>query len=272
MKTSRDGGLIDLDDRSRVRARHPLLIAHRGGVITPSSPENSLAAIRLAAAHGYDMVELDVQQAGDGHPVMFHGREGNLLTSCGVDASVRDLTSDELSAIRYRASDEPIAALSQGLSLCRSLELGVMLDFKTFGDSIGSETFFATIGLLLREHDLGGAVLTWNHPLEQKYLADTAMFPVSDHDLHQVTGGRTISLEGQYWIGRAHDLSRTTVQALRQSGALTFAAINTFHYPIHAHIDLARQDLERLLAAGIDGFQIDSIYEHLFEGSRSGGR
>ncbi len=267
---SRDGRLIDLVYGSRVQVRRPLIIAHRGGVITRSTPENSLAAIRLAAAHGYDMVELDVQQARDEKPVMFHDWEGNLLTSCGVDVCIRDLTSDELSAIRYRASDEPIASLSQGLSLCRSLDLGVMLDIKASRDLLGSETFFGAIGRLVREHDLKGAVLTWDHPLERKYLADTAMFPVSDEDLQHVTGGRPASLDGQYWFGPARDLSTMIARALQRNGALVFAAINTFGYPPHAHIELARHDVERLLAAGVDGFQIDSIYEDLFERFRSG--
>ena len=42
---------------------------------------------------------------------------GSLFTSCGVNACIADLTGDELLAIRYRATDEPIANLSQGLAL-----------------------------------------------------------------------------------------------------------------------------------------------------------
>ena len=41
--------LINLNDAAQVRERRPLLIAHRGGVITEKSPECSLAAIELAA-------------------------------------------------------------------------------------------------------------------------------------------------------------------------------------------------------------------------------
>jgi hypothetical protein len=37
-------------------------------------------------------------------------------------------------------------------------------------------------------------------------------------------------------------------------------SINTFHYPAHAQQSLARQDVRRLLAAGVEGFQIDSVY------------
>lgn len=57
--------LIDLTDRESLRVRKPILIAHRGGVITDMSPECSLASIRFAAQYGYDMVELDVQETAD---------------------------------------------------------------------------------------------------------------------------------------------------------------------------------------------------------------
>ncbi|HDL41600.1 MAG TPA: glycerophosphodiester phosphodiesterase family protein [Actinobacteria bacterium] len=271
MKTSKAGGLIDLGDRERVQERHPLLIAHRGGVITPTTPENSLAAIRLAADRGYDMVELDIRRAKDGEPVMFHDWEGNLLTSCGVRVAVRDLTRDEISATRYVGTDEPIAMLEQGLALCRSLELGVMLDIKSLGDTQDSETFLKTIGRLLREHDLSGAVLAWGHPLERRHLADTAMFPVSDEDTHQAIGGRPVSLDGQYWLGPAQHLSVTALQALQRRGVLVFAAINTFLYPVRAHVEPARHDIERFLDVGIDGFQIDSVYEDFFGTLHAGG-
>ena len=73
--------LIDLKDATQVRQRRPLLIAHRGGVITKKSPQCSLAAIRLAAESGYAMAELDVQHSRDGVPIVFH--DDGLLTACG---------------------------------------------------------------------------------------------------------------------------------------------------------------------------------------------
>ena len=80
-RLSRAKSLIDLNDTAQVRERRPLLIAHRGGVITERSPECSLAAIELAAESGYSMVELDVQSSLDGVPIVFHDR--SLLTACG---------------------------------------------------------------------------------------------------------------------------------------------------------------------------------------------
>jgi len=68
MKRQGDETLIDLQDGAAVRARAPLLIAHRGGVITPSTPENTLAALHLAGSQGYDMVELDVSRSNEPIP------------------------------------------------------------------------------------------------------------------------------------------------------------------------------------------------------------
>lgn len=94
MKAGTDEGLIDLADRARLTARRPLLVAHRGGAVGPGTPENSPAAMRLAAVHGYDLVELDVRQTKDGELFVFHGRAGNLLVDCGIDRTIQSLTRD----------------------------------------------------------------------------------------------------------------------------------------------------------------------------------
>jgi len=49
---------------------YPRLIAHRGGGAL--APENTLAAMRTAVAHGYTMVEYDVKLSADGVPVLLH--------------------------------------------------------------------------------------------------------------------------------------------------------------------------------------------------------
>ena len=262
MKYSPVDGLIDLRDGDCIRARSPLLVAHRGGVIASDAPENSLAAIRLAAAHRYDMVELDVREAKDGEPVLFHGSAGRgLLVDCGVESHLEDLTSARLRAIRYRASSECIATLADALALCASLELGVMLDVKA-GDC--SEGYLRRIAGLIQENGLGSATVTISHdPRVRAWLADVALFPVSDRGFRRVLDGETVSLHGQFWFGWAVRLSDEVVTSLQRNGAFIIVSINTFHYPAHARRSLAHQDIERLLAAGVEGFQIDSVYEDI---------
>ncbi len=253
---------IDVRDPDCIRERCPILVAHRGGVIGPGAPENSLAAIQLAAVDGYDMVELDVRMAKDGEPVLFHGTAGRgLSVDCGVEDSLEDLTSEELRQVRYRASDEPIATLADALALCASVKLGVMLDIK----QAGSEGYLGRISDLLREHDLGAATVTISgDPSVQQYLADQVLSPVSKKDYRRALHGHRVSLRGQFWFGWAAELPNEGVSRLQACGAFTLVSINTFHYPSHAHHALARQDIRRLLAAGADGFQIDSVYGDCF--------
>jgi glycerophosphoryl diester phosphodiesterase len=49
---------------------YPSVIAHRGG--GRLAPENTLAALRLGAAHGHTMFEFDVKLTGDGKPILMH--------------------------------------------------------------------------------------------------------------------------------------------------------------------------------------------------------
>ena len=71
VQNSKDSiNLIDFRNRQLIELQKPILIAHRGGVITEKTPECSLAAIRLAKQQGYAMVELDVQKSRDGIPIV----------------------------------------------------------------------------------------------------------------------------------------------------------------------------------------------------------
>ncbi len=262
MKHVQDG-VIDLRDQACIAARRPVLIAHRGGVIAANAPENSLGAIHLAAIHGYDMVELDVREASDGEAVLFHGSgTRGLWIDCGVPHFVEELTGDELVALRYRASTAHIATLAQALELCASLGLGVMLDIKA-GD--GSDRFFDRIAGLLRQHALTAAAVTISRdPKVCAALDGLALLPVCKEDEAHARSGEPVSLDGQFWFGWAAELPNEAVAALQRNGALVVVSINTFHYPAHAQQSLARQDIRRLLAAGVEGFQIDSVYGDCF--------
>lgn len=252
---------LDLRDVEVVRARRPLLIAHRGGVIAPDAPENSLAAIRGAAECGYDLVELDVIRPADDEPILFHDRAGTLLTNCGIDTPLAALTARELAAIRYRACDEPIATLAAALALCRQRGLGVMLDIKERGGSLITPGFVRRIAALLDEHGLTAATLVDSrHPLVREGLAGRALFSVAEEDCGRARQGAAVPLRGQFWFGLPEHLPDDAVPALQRNGALVIPAINTFRYPPHAHARLARDDIGRLRAAGVDGFQIDAIY------------
>ena len=83
------------------------------------------------------MVELDVQQTADGVPVVFH--DESLYTACGLNEEVGSLSVDEVTALKYRATDEQVTTLNAALSLCSQLRLGVMLDIS----ASGSESYYS---------------------------------------------------------------------------------------------------------------------------------
>jgi len=63
-------GATDLGDGPNTK---PLVIAHRGAPL--EAPENTMAAFRLAAARGADMLECDVQPTSDGTLVIMHDED-----------------------------------------------------------------------------------------------------------------------------------------------------------------------------------------------------
>lgn len=261
MKTHSDNSLINIRDREQINHRIPLLIAHRGGVVSSISPENSLAAIKLAGQSSYDMVELDIAEAKDSEPVLFHGWNGSLRLDTGLDAFVYELTSDELTKVRYRESDQCIASLSQALKLCKELNLGVMLDIKEF-DPQHTREFFLRIAELLIRDGLTNASLTFSqNPLGYKGLRDVIKFAISSDELKLFTNGKRNITKGRWWFALPDEVTRQMVIDLQESGSLVIVAINQFRYPAHAHEVLANKDIKRLIETSVDGLQIDSIYE-----------
>src|SRR3546814_12614827 len=84
---------------------YPEFIAHRGA--GRYAPENTLAAMRLGAQHGFRMMEYDVKLSRDGVPILMHD-DTVQRTSGGVG----------------NAADKPLAELAEidfeiGRASCR---------------------------------------------------------------------------------------------------------------------------------------------------------
>ena len=255
--------LIDLNDTAQVRERRPLLIAHRGGVITERSPECSLAAIELAAESGYSMVELDVQSSLDGVPIVFHDR--SLLTACDRPGRTSDYSASELLTVVYTGTSQKIISLEIAFRKCRALGLGVMLDLKH-----GQEDapFLDRVDQLITRCQLTTAAVSISGSVEARERLKYVMFRPTKEQLSLFNRGENVDLKGTFWFGLPRDLSSADVARLKACGAYVFPAINTFRYPKEGHRELARKDIERLVSAGVDGFQIDSIYSDLVTRSK----
>lgn len=89
---------------------YPRYVAHRGGGTL--APENTLAGMRVARAHGYAGVEFDVMLAADGVPVLMHDPEfGRTVAGRGTVATTSSAALARMDAGRWRGREfagEPV--------------------------------------------------------------------------------------------------------------------------------------------------------------------
>jgi glycerophosphoryl diester phosphodiesterase len=110
----------------------PQITAHRGA--SGDAPENTLAAIRLAAEQGATWVEIDVNISRDGVPVLHH--DDSISRCSDGDGLVIERSLDQLRQVdsgtwfdpAFRG--EPIATLDECLALCLELDLSINLEIK----------------------------------------------------------------------------------------------------------------------------------------------
>src|SRR3954454_17734914 len=99
---------------------YPRWIAHRGA--GKLAPENTLAAFRLGAAHGYRAFECDVKLSADGVPFLLHDATLERTTSRRGHASA--LSWSELARLDAgschgdRWAGEPVASFAAVAQFC----------------------------------------------------------------------------------------------------------------------------------------------------------
>jgi len=102
-----------------MRSPYPRIVAHRGG--GSLAPENTLAAIRLAASLGFRGVEFDVMLAGDGTPVLIH--DETLERTTGVKGEVALTPYQKLEKL-------DIPRFRDAARLCRELGVWANVEIK----------------------------------------------------------------------------------------------------------------------------------------------
>ena len=111
---------------------YPRWIAHRGA--GRLAPENTLAAFRLGAEHGYRMFECDAKLSRDGVPFLMHDASLERTTSghgIGGDHPWHDLAVlDAGSWHSRRFAGEPLASLSNAARFCRANDCLLNIEIK----------------------------------------------------------------------------------------------------------------------------------------------
>ncbi|XP_068102949.1 glycerophosphodiester phosphodiesterase 1 [Hyperolius riggenbachi] len=110
------------------------VIAHRGGA--HDAPENTLAAIRLAAENGATAVELDLEFTKDGVPILMHDDTVERTTDgtgrlCDLEfAEIRKLNPAAKHRLRHMYKDEKVPTLKEAVKECIKHNLVIYFDVK----------------------------------------------------------------------------------------------------------------------------------------------
>lgn len=101
---------------------YPRWIAHRGA--GKLAPENTLAALRLGARHGYRMAECDVKLSGDGVPFLLHDAALERTTNgSGLGGACSWQALSQLDAGSWHSrlyAGEPLPTLDNVARFCRA--------------------------------------------------------------------------------------------------------------------------------------------------------
>ncbi|XP_053550689.1 glycerophosphodiester phosphodiesterase 1 [Bombina bombina] len=120
------------------------VIAHRGG--GHDAPENTLAAIRMAAKNGATGVELDLEFTRDGIPILMHDETVERTTDgsgslSGLSYSdIRKLNAAAKHRLRHVYQEEKVPSLDEAVTECINLNLTIYFDVKGHADK-AAETF-----------------------------------------------------------------------------------------------------------------------------------
>jgi glycerophosphoryl diester phosphodiesterase len=123
---------------------HPLVLGHRGA--PREVPENTLRAFRLALEQGADGVELDVQPAADGVPVVIH--DPSLDRTTDRTGSLAELGWDEIAGAR--AGGEPVPRLEEAVAWAADAGAWLNVEVKSPGAEAAAVRAVRAAGLMER--------------------------------------------------------------------------------------------------------------------------
>ena len=232
----------------------PMWIAHRGA--GKLAPENTLAAFRLGASHGYRAFECDVKLSADGAPFLLHDATLNRTTSSiGIGSQKTWAELSRLDAGRWHSNlyaGEALPRLEAIASYCIANDFRLNLEIKpTPGDEIQTGRVVAATAASLW-------IQQAHKPLLSSFSAD-ALRAAKDAapDLP-----RALLLDKlpAGWFEVAQELKCSTV--ITHFSLMDAAVVARLHAAGQRAMVYTVNDADeakRLLALGIDGIITDAV-------------
>ena len=233
---------------------YPRWVAHRGA--GKLAPENTLAAFKLGASHGYRMFECDVKLSSDGVPFLLHDdtleRTTNGVGIAGLNTwqELQKLDAGSWHSSAYAA--EPIPSLDTIAAYCISHGFGLNIEIKptTGTDQLTGEVVAQHAARLWKDQTRK-PLLTSFKPDALQAAMDAALDLPRGLLLHELWTGclETGLMLGCQAIICNHKLWDTSSVTQAKS-----AGFKTLAYTVNDEVDV-----ERLLALKIDGLITDRV-------------
>ena len=233
---------------------YPRWIAHRGA--GKLAPENTLAAFRLGAVHGFRMFECDVKLSADGEPFLLHDADlGRTTSGQGVAGERRWDELSKLDAGSWHSppyAGEPLLRLEALARWLQANQLMVNLEIKP---SPGQEAL--TGAAVAREAArcwAGRAVM----PLLSSFSVEALQ--AAQHAVPELPRALLLETLRPTWLSEAADLQCVAVVVhhphwTREAIACAHGAdLKALTYTVNDH---DRADF--LWSAGLDGLITDAV-------------
>lgn len=237
------------------------LIAHRGGIVDQSHPENSPVSIQAAIDRGYWMIEVDIRATKDGEPVLQH--DPTFQRFYGVNRRIEDMTWNEVKQLRANPGGSHPIHFQEA---CRMVQgkIRLMLDIKT---STMPDLFYQNLAESMQRANLLQGAYLLGGDRWRKYFAAGGALESANRKALTAAANRGEDLPKRYFLFElGSDFDQPTVDQCRQWRVEPVAAINTFRYTMAKRDEWQGpvEDIARLLRLGVRSYQIDSMYEPIF--------
>jgi glycerophosphoryl diester phosphodiesterase len=245
-----------------------LLIAHRGGVVDDSLSENSIKGLEEAIRRGYTHVEVDARVTRDGQVVCYH--DENLARETGVNRNISELTLVELQEIKLSRSMESIPTFAEFCRRCAG-RIDLMVDIKSISDK-HLEVCAVNIEQALTEHGLlKNALFIVNRvpSRAQEEIADWFLGKAKTAWRYDLVKTRILAQarpqpgQWHFVFNSPQDFTPEMIDGFHRLGLQVIASVNLLHYRTGDPQQQGLADIEKMLAWGVDGLQIDSCYDPL---------
>lgn len=240
-----------------------IVVAHRG-VVTDDIVENSIASLEATIARGYTHIEADLRCTKDGVPVVLH--DENLKRTTGVDAKIGDLTLDELYA---KVSKELVPTFEAFGAVCAG-RIGVMPDVKGCPPEL-EQQYAAGIDAVMQKHGLyADALFIGRSAINLEYFLGKGKVSLREplEDVRKLAAENPQLADERFIFGHAKDFDQRSVDGFHDLGLHVVVSINIFHYLRGNSVKMGLADVEKMKALGVDGLQIDSVYDEAVFGAK----